>query len=337
MSKHLTDLSQKELIEIIEQGKIREDNIREALLQKIISNDSFFNHLNIIDNLLEDSGNIEKIIEKNKEISQKTFLNNFNILASNFSKFGYENEDSSLNDWIRMGVYSGIDKNIVMATAISNNFSPKTAEHLLDSLPEEALSDQSFEEKDILKITGYVLETKYVQIEKQKDSLLFIQEKVLNNNSADIKKQFNNIVKEGLHNNLNLYKEVINEKHNMFNLQFEDIPFSKIINKLENDINRYSVDMSQLFLNRSLSHFIDGGIFDKDINAISEKNIDVYAEYKNIEKNENFSSIKPILNMFKNEQLKKDFSRLLLIRETELVMNSPLFDNKEPSNKKLKF
>lgn len=338
MSKDLQKMSQQELISLIEKERELHDNLKEAYIERILNNDDRANHLNFRQSIREDVNNnefnIDRSFEKDDRYIEKNFLNDFKEFALKHNKMGFSNyDDVQITDWIKNGVYSNIDKNIIIAHSIAYTYNPLMTKHLLTELPEDAISDLSFEKNDLIDISNKILDTKNVSIEYQKNALSFMHDIIVEHQDPALLRQFQDAGKQALKNHTNLYKEVFNKDINLFNISFEDVAFDKIISKIEGNISRY--EMKGDFLENALSNFVDAGLFDKEIRTMSNNNFDIYSDVLKVKNETEYKNVNNVLELFTKDDLKKDFARLLLIRETELVLDhTPEISNKNKNKPK---
>lgn len=337
MSKDLQKMSQQELIALIEREREVHENLKEAYIERILNNDDRASHFNFRQSIREDINNnefdINRSFAKDDKNIEKNFLNDFKEFALKRNKLGFDNyEDVQITDWIKNGVYYDINKNTIIAHSIGYNYNPLMIKHLLTELPEDAISDLSFERNDLIDISKKILDTKNVSIEYQKNALSFMHEIIVQYKDPALLREFHDAGKEVLKNHINLYEEVLNKDINIFNVSYNDVPFDKIVSKIEENISRYN-NVSD-FVEKGISHFVDAGLFDKEIKKMSDNNFDIYSDVLKVKNEKEYKNVNNVLELFTKDDLKKDFARLLLIRETEIILDhSPETTNKN----KLKF
>lgn len=338
MNNNLYEMSQKELIELIEKERNNYDNLKEAYIEKILNNEDRASHFNFRQSIREDVNNdvfnINESFSKDNKTVETNFINDFKNFALSSKKLGLENyDDISITDWIKNGVYYNVDKNIIIAHSVAYQYSPLMTKHLLTTLPEDSISELSFEKNDLIEISKTILDTKYISIDYQKDALLFMKDIIVEHNDPSLLRNFHNLGKETLKNHINLYKDVFNKDIDIFDIKFEDVPFNKIISKIEKDISTYNLK-SEL-LEKALSNFVDAGLFDKEIRIMSDNNFDIYSNVLKVKDEKEYKNINNVLEHFTKNDLKQDFARLLLIRETELVLDYNVdFNNKNKNRPK---
>ena len=127
----------------------------------------------------------------------------------------------------------------------------------------------------------------------------------------------------------------------MKNSNLEDVKksLSTIKKEVKSIVNQTSYTLEEIsdVFKKNMSQHIDNGFFDKELQSLTQKNIDFYDNNFKFE-SQDTPVIKSVFELIDNNDMKQDFKNLLLVRETEIILDGPTVqqENKKHSKPKIK-